>query len=179
MARQTTLSGEFVPPRSKKRRLEPDERKAKEVFKDTWKAKAPWPQLDLHHRDTSLPETWLDYKTDEGMFCKLCMKWAKVPRSGAPIWTNEPCVLLRLESVTRHYESKMHKTAVMQELDYQQASIDGGIAKSFEHQWEAEESAIKAALATIYFFAMEEIPHTTKYEPMMKFLSFLDLPHLA
>ena len=85
------------------------------------------------------------------MYYKLCRKWHKLPRSGAPIW---PYVLIRLESVTRHYESKMHKAAIKQELEYQQASIDGGIAKSFEHQWEAEESAIKAVL---YFFGMEEI----------------------
>ena len=91
------------------------------------------------------------------MYYKLCRKWHKLPRSGAPIW---PYVLIRLESVTRHYESKMHKAAIKQELEYQQASIDGGIAKSFEHQWETEESAtcIKAVL---YFFGMEEIPHTT------------------
>ena len=66
----------------------------------------------------------------------------------------------------------------VEELDYQLASIDGGISTAFENVWEAEESAVKAALACVYFMAKEEIPHTTKYEPMMKLLSYLGLPHL-
>ena len=37
---------------------------------------------------------------------------------------------------------------------------------------------MKAALAWVYFLAKEEIPHTTKYEPSMKFLAYLSLPHL-
>ena len=181
MSRQTTLFGEFVSP-AKKRHLESDvttSRKAKKVFRETWKGKAPWPQLQLLREEINdLPETWLIYKQDEGMFCKPCQKWQKVPRSGAPVWTNEPRVLLRSESLTRHSESNMHKSAIKQELDCQQASIDGGIAQSFEHQWEAEESAVKAALACVYFLASEEIPHTTKYESLMKLLSYLGLPHL-
>ena len=51
MARQTTLFGDVIPPQRKKRCLESDSktiRKAK-VFRDTWKAKAPWPQLNSHN----------------------------------------------------------------------------------------------------------------------------------
>ena len=54
----------------------------------------------------------------------------------------------------------------------------GGIAAAFENVWEAEECAMKATLAYVYFLAKEEIPHTTKYEPVMKFLSDHGLPHL-
>ena len=72
----------------------------------------------------------------------------------------------------------MHRSAAKQELDYQLASIDGGISTAFENVWEAEESAVKAVLTCVYFMAKEEIPHTTKYEPMMKLLSYLGLPHL-
>ena len=90
MSRQTTLFGEFVSP-AKKRLLELDVRtirKANEVFRETWKGKAPWPQLQLLCEETNdHPETKLIYKQDEGMFCKLCQKWQKVPRSGAPVWT--------------------------------------------------------------------------------------------
>ena len=70
----------------------------------------------------------------------------------------------------------MHRSAAKQELDYQLASIDGGISTAFENVWEAEESAVKAALTCVYFMAKEEIPHTTKYEPMMNFCLTLVCP---
>ena len=186
MAKQTTLFGEVCEPMPKRRRpseseISEDSRKSKETFKDSWKSKAPWPKLqgvDLPETVRSeLPGTWLAYKCDDGMYCMLCTKWNKIPRRGIPTWTNEPCILLRLESVNRHRESQMHIMAIKQELDYQLSSVDGGIATAFENLWEAEESAIKAALACVYFLAKEEIPHTTKYESIMKFLSYLGLSH--
>ena len=159
-----------------------DIRKRREVFKDAWKEKAVWPRLqgvDLPDRvQAELPVSWLEYKVTDGMFCTLCTKWIKVPCRGTPTWTSEPCNLLRLESVVRHSETQMHRSEAKEELDYQLASIDGGIATAFENVWEAEESAVKAALARVYFMAKEEIPHTTKYEPMVKLLSYLGLPHL-
>ena len=75
------------------------------------------------------------------MYCTLCTKWNKVPRRGTPTWTSEPCILLRLESVV---QTQMRRK---EQLDYQLASIDGGISTAFENVWEAEESAVKAALA--------------------------------
>ena len=126
----------------------------------------------------TLPVTWLEDKADDGMHCMLCTKWNKVPCRGTPTWTNEPCVLLRLESVVRHTETQIHRSTAKEELDYQLASIDRGIAVAFENVWEAEECAMKAALACVYFMAKEEIPHMTKYEPVMKLLSYLGLPHL-
>ena len=46
--------------------------------------------------------------------------------------------------------------------------IEGGIAAAFEKQ-----EAIKATLTCVYFLAHEEIeiPHTTKYNPLMNLLS--------
>ena len=114
----------------------------------------------------------------DGMYYTLCTKRNKIPCRGTPTWTSEPCILLRLESVIRHSKTQTHRLAAKEELDYQLASIYGDISTAFENVWEAEESAVKAALACVYFMANEEIPHTTKYEPMMKLLSYLGLPHL-
>ena len=189
MARQSTLfSGLVELPAPKRRRSgscdsesSEETRKKREIFTDTWKEKAPWPRLqgvDLPECVLgTLPVTWLEYKADDGMYCILCTKWNKVPRRGTPTWTNEPCVL-RLELVVRHSETQIHRSATEEELNYQLASIDGGIAAAFENVWEAEECAMKVALACIYFMAKEEIPHTTKYEPVMKLLSYLGLPHI-
>ena len=55
----------------------------------------------------------------------------------------------------------MHRSAAKEELDSQSVSIDGGIATDFKTVWEAEECAMKAALACVYFLA-KEIPHRTK-----------------
>ena len=44
--------------------------------------------------------TWLLYVEDHtGMFCTLCTKYNKEPRSGKSIWMKEPCTLFCLPSV--------------------------------------------------------------------------------
>ena len=83
MARQSTLFGGAVELPSLKRRRsgssgsessEDINRKKREVFKDGWKEKAPWPWLqgvDLPNRvQAELPVSWLEYKAAEGMYCK-------------------------------------------------------------------------------------------------------------
>ena len=94
-----------------------DHHKRREIFQEAWKEKAPWPRLhgvDLPDRvmDT-LPVMWLEYRADYGMYCMLCTKWNKVPRRGTPTWTSEPYILLRLESVIRHSETQMHRSAAL------------------------------------------------------------------
>ena len=163
-----------------KRRKESDTRRDSEVFRDNWKDSASWPRVegaDLPE-GIELPSKWLEYRNGVGMFCRLCTKYGKLPRSGVPVWTKEPCVLLRLESVTRHLNSNMHDSAVKSERQYQLSVVDGGIAAAFEKQWVAEEKAVGAAFSCVYFLAQEEIPHTTKYEPLLRLLSHLGLPHL-
>ena len=99
MARQITLLGDVVEqPASKRRRSgsqendsNEDTRKKREIFKEPWKEKAPWPRLhgvDLPDRVRgTLLSTWLEYKVDDGMYCMLCTKWKKVPRRGTPTWS--------------------------------------------------------------------------------------------
>ena len=107
--------------------------------------------MDLPDRvQAELPMSWLEYKAVDGMYCMLCTKWNKAPRRGTPTWMNEPCILLRLESVVRHSETQMHRSVAKQELDYQLASIDGGISTAFENVWETEESAVKAAIMCVF-----------------------------
>lgn len=74
-------------------------------------------------------------------------------------------------------KSNKHEDAERAEQQ-QMSVIDSGIVATFEKQWEAEEEAIKAALTCAYFLAHKEIPHTTKYNPLMNLLSHLGLPHL-
>ena len=56
---------------------------------------------------------------------------------------------------------------VARDLWQQLTLVDGGIATCFDSQWEAE-SAIKVAFSCVYFLAQEEMPHTTKYQPLMR-----------
>ena len=73
---------------------------------------------------------------------------------------------------------QQHDDAVREELDRQCSESDGGVAKAFQHCWEAEENAICATMSCIYFLAKEEIPHITKYKPLLELLSHLGLPFL-
>lgn len=108
-----------------------------------------------------LPLVWLEYKADDGICCMLCTKRNKVPCRGIPTWTNEPCILLRLEPVVYHSETQMHRLVAKKELNSQLASMDGRIAGTVENVWETEERAMKAC---VYFMAKEENPHMIKYE---------------
>ena len=76
---------------------------------------------------------------------------------GTSTWTSEP---LRLKSVVHHSETQIHRSAAKEELDTQLASIDGGITAAFENVWEAEECAVKAALACIYLMGEFLIPQS-------------------
>jgi uncharacterized protein YsxB (DUF464 family) len=72
----------------------------------------------------------------------------------------------------------MHNNAVREEIERQLASIDGGIAQAFEHSWEVEEKAVCAAISCVYFLAKEEIPHMTKYQPLLELIQHLGMPYL-
>ena len=77
-------------------------------------------------------------------------------------------------SCSLHYNpfGFMHEVAEKAERYHQRSKIDGGIAATFEKQWEAEVEAI------VYCLAHKGIPHTTKYNPLMNLRSHLGLPHL-
>ncbi len=173
-AKQTTLFGSVVAPPSKKKCT----RDNAEKFKESWKEAAPWPKPPGMTESTiGLPVTWLKLVEvpQEGMMCLLCEKYSqnKPPPSGKRIWSVEPCTLFRLQSVHRHASSLVHKDAIRQEIDRQRSQSDGGVA---QHYWEAEEKAILAAMSCVYFLAKEEIPHMTKYKPLLELLSFVGLP---
>ena len=176
MSKQVDLFGSLVLPTSKRVCI----REAS--FKESWYNSALWPVasgLSLHSQAT-LPTTWLKYveEPEPGMFCLLCQKYNKVPRSGNAFWTNTPCTLIRSQSVQRHAKSSMHSEASQQEIERQLADIDGGVAGAFQRTWEAEEKAICAAISCVYFLAREEIPHMTKYKPLLELVSHLGMPYL-
>ena len=55
--------------------------------------------------------------------------------------------------------SNMHEDAERAEQQRQMSVVDGGIAATFEKQWETEEATIKAALTCVYFLVQEEMPY--------------------
>ena len=167
------MHGGFLSPPSKKRCTS-----AK--FKDSWAEATLWPKANVINNPAALPSTWLQHVTEpvEEMKCLLCIQYNKVPRSGKPVWTHEPCTLFRLQSVRRHASSVMHNEAARQEIESQLANIDGGIAQAFEHCWEVEEKAVCAAISCVYFLAKEEIPHMTKYQPLLELIQHLGMPYL-
>ena len=72
----------------------------------------------------------------------------------------------------------MHCEVVRQELDEQLSMHDGGISQAIEHSGEMEEKAVCAAMSCMYCLAKEEIPHITKYKPLLELIKHLGLPFL-
>ena len=180
MAKQTNVFGSFITSAPKRKCV----RDSVDKYKESWKESAPWPKAPGLNDSAAaaIPNTWLHLveEPEPGMMCLLCNKYNKnkAPPSGKPIWLDEPCTLFRLQSVHRHAASNIHKDSIQQELAKQRSNEDGGIAMAFQNCWQAEESAISAAMACIYFLAKEEIPHMTKYKPLLDLLSHLGLPFL-
>lgn len=115
------------------------------------------------------------------MFCKLCQRWNKKPRSGKAVWNTVPCTCMRSGSVSRHENSQQHIDAVKLQEQKVQSESDGGIVASFDQVWEAEISSLKSALMCLYWLCKEEVPHTTKFSRLHELVSLLDsevLSHL-
>ena len=173
MAMQMNLFGECASsPPTKRRHVQG------EVYRDSWKEAAPWPcAAGVELQD--LPTTWLkpvgESSEVSGMLCTSCRRYDKVPRSGKATWNKEPCTLMRLQSVRCHAKSSMHEDAVHLKINRQYSCKD---AASFQHSWEVQEKAICAAMSCVYFLAKEEIPHMTKYKPLLEFIGHLGLPFL-
>ena len=79
-----------------------------------------------HHKPGGILQAWTrEYQwlqkvcvgNEIGMICKLCQKHAILPQSGSKIWTNEPCMHLRLDKVKQHARSKMHGIALVAKAD--------------------------------------------------------------
>lgn len=62
----------------------------------------------------------------------------------------------------------MHQEALVKETEYKAMEVTGGVTAGFVHHMNMERSAFLAALECMYWLAKEELPHTTKYESLLK-----------
>jgi len=66
-----------------------------------------------YNRMWEADHTWVFYIDGEGMYCKLCQKFAtKNHQNQAKVWNMEPCTTLRKDVLARHEVSAMYKKAV-------------------------------------------------------------------
>ncbi|XP_070537589.1 protein FAM200B-like [Ptychodera flava] len=114
-------------------------------------------------------ETWLYYRQDEGMYCKLCQKYNKRPFD-RDTWNKTPCRRLRLGSVKEHEQSAGHLDALKLEL---LSTTSHNIAEVI--QPEVGHDAIVSAFKCLYFLAKRRIPHVANFEPLLDLLTQLGL----
>jgi hypothetical protein len=157
MARQSTLSG-FLTLSSSGSTIEV--RKRRSDYKTEWEMEKEWLYFD---------------EEADGMFCKVCWRWDKKPRSGKAVWNTVPCICVRLNSVHRHERSEQHIEAVELNNIKLQSEKDGGIAACFDKVWEEKEKSLKSALMCLYWLCNEEIAHTSKFSKLLDLVDLLDV----
>lgn len=114
-------------------------------------------------------EHWLEYVKGQGMICKLCKKYNQ-HSFGHDIWNQTPCTRLRLQSITSHENSSVHRESIRLELGFRSQNI-AHITNPV-----VPKKGIEQAFASLYFLAKQRIPHTTNFEPLLDFLEVLGLP---
>ena len=113
----------------------------------------------------------------KGMYCKLCRRYnTKNERNHSAVFNDTPCVSLRRDALVRHASSDMHAAAVSME---QERFAAGGIQTALQVVVSAERMAVTTAMKCLYWLAKNEIPHTTKYQPLLELLQHLNCPHLG
>lgn len=113
---------------------------------------------------------WLFYDNSKGgMFCKLCIKCNKRPFE-KPVWNEEICKRIRLESVRKHEACQSHRDTVFLEANSKVA-----MSPLEQVQCPVSRSAMRHAFASMYFLCKHRIPHTTNFEPFLDLLSLLGL----
>ena len=146
-------------------------RKAKhrEGYNPEWKNQYPW-LLPVSDDD--------DPRDICGLFCELCQRYKVTQRSGAGTWVSTPCTILRKDVIERHNKSNMHKEALDREATRLSVVRHGGIQQAFERQVCAQKKALIGALKIVYTLAKQEIPLTTKYEPVLELAISLGCDYL-
>lgn len=125
-------------------------------FNKSWLRDHPWLLFD-------------DHDIKGGMLCKLCRKYDKRPFD-KPVWNEEPCKRIRLESVRKHETSYSHRDSVALE------ALSNEAASPLEAlQAPVSRGAMQKAFASLYYLCKRRIAHTTNYEPLLDLLTFLGL----
>jgi hypothetical protein len=102
------------------------------------------------------------------LLCSICKKHQRRPKKcipGRAVWIDIPCSSIRKASLSLHKESDSHKEALL--FDAAEAVTGGGIEAGFVREEDVNRSALKASMTLLYFLCKEEIPHTTKHQPLI------------
>ena len=91
-------------------------------------------------------EHWLDYIKGQGMFCMLCKRYSQ-HSYGHDIWNQTQCKCLRLQSITSHENSSVHKESVRLELGFRSQNI------AHVTNPVVPKKGIEQAFASLYFLA--------------------------
>ena len=143
--------------------------KHREGYNSDWKEQYPWlvPVVD---RDK--PEEIF------GLLCGLCQRHKMTQRSGAGTWVSKPCTVLCKDMIDRHSKSVMHKEALERETTRLSVERHGGIQQAFQRQVCVQRKALVGAIKIVYCLAKQEIPLTTKYEPILELAVSLGCDYL-
>ena len=112
------------------------------------------------------------------LLCGLCQRHKVTQRSGAGMWISKPCTILHKDMIDRHSQSNMHKEAMEREAIWLSVEHHGGIQQAFQRQVCVQRRALVDALKIVYYLAKQEIPLTTKYEPIFELAIGLGCDHL-
>ena len=114
------------------------------------------------------------------MLCTLCIKHQRQSKKcipGRATLVDIPCTSLRRTSCTSHQSSETHKEAMV--FDASMAATDGGIASGFDRERDVNRDAMKKAMTLLYFLVKEEMPHHTKFQPLLETVKSLGVDVLA
>ncbi|XP_062585165.1 zinc finger protein 862-like [Saccostrea cucullata] len=137
-------------------------------FDPNWQINRPWLINEVEYSS--------DGFSFDAMYCSLCRKWDTKGRNNSKVWNTTGCVSTRLDVVTKHESSEMHKDAVFKEM-----AMDKGIEAAFETMNKKEIQALKDAQKVLYFLIQHNLPYLTLYEPLMDLciaLGATNLQHL-
>ena len=117
----------------------------------------------------------------QGMMCQLCRKHCRRPKSsvvGRAIWVDLPCTTMTKYTLKRHKTSKCHNAAKMLEASLCMSREDRGMQESFAAVESAEKKAMAGAIKCLYWLCKQDIPHTTKYVPLLEVVISLGATYL-
>ena len=138
--------------------------KHKTGYDPRWEKKFPWVYL----ADDGL-----------GMYCRLCQRFnTRNERNRSAVFNETPCVSLRCDVLHRHAYTEMHATAVHMEEERLAAEASGGITGAIRGVVSAERMTVIAAMKCLYWLAKNEVPHTTKYQPLLQLLESMNCPYV-
>ena len=111
---------------------------------------------------------WVKYVEGKGLYCSWCQKHKISARNKQGVWTDKPCLSCRKDKLQAHALTGSHKQAAQLEVEAEEEARHGGIVKAFEKTVSIERKAFVSALKIMHWLAKEELPHTTKFESLIK-----------